>query len=168
MSRFIEEGEGIVYSIIENDMEEQSTEDEQESQDETTTMPTPHYTTVTGRVSCPPACLVEEMGEAALTAAEQNYYYALSKYQDEQEDGCGGIGIGSGITNTHELKVMRYDEAMAGLDKKEWEVSVQCKHDRMVKNEVWDVADKDNIPKGTDVIDSTWAINKKANGDYRA
>ena len=81
-SRFIEVGEGISEAsnqgnynnvdnpIIENDAEEQSTEDEQESQAETTAMPTTNYITASGRASQPPAHLIEEMGEAALTAAE--------------------------------------------------------------------------------------------------
>ena len=43
------------------------------------------------------------MGETALTAAEQNYYFALSEYL---EYGCVGAGIGSGIVNTNELKVI--------------------------------------------------------------
>ena len=38
----------------------------------------------------------------------------------------------------------------------------------MVKTEVWDVVDKNSIPKGADIIDSMWAMKKKANGDYRA
>ena len=81
----------------------------------------------------------------------------------------GNMGvIGSGILNTHELKVMSFHEAMASADKKEWEVSVQQEHDPMVRNQVWDVVDKNNILKGTNIIDSMWAMKKKANGDYRA
>ena len=38
----------------------------------------------------------------------------------------------------------------------------------MVKNEIWDVVDKNCIPKGADIVDSMWAMEKKANGDYRA
>ena len=114
MSRFIEVGEGIPEAsdqenynivdnpIIENDLEEQSREDDQESQEETTATPTTNYITASGRVSRPLACLIEEMGEAALTVAEQNYYFALSELNDEWEYGCVGAGIGSGITNTHE------------------------------------------------------------------
>ena len=52
------------------------------------------------------------MGETALTAAEQNYYFALSEFLDWGEYGCVGAGIGSGIQNTNELKVIGYDEAM--------------------------------------------------------
>ena len=36
------------------------------------------------------------------------------------------------------------------------------------QNEVWDVVDKNSIPKGADIIDSMWATKKKAHRDYRA
>ena len=52
------------------------------------------------------------MGETALIAAEQNYYFDLSEYLDWGEYGCVGAGIGSGILDTNELKVIGYDEAM--------------------------------------------------------
>ena len=65
--------------------------------------------TTSGRIGRRPARLIEEMGETALTAAEQNYYFALSEYF---EYGCVSAGIGSGILNTNELKVIGYDEAM--------------------------------------------------------
>ena len=66
------------------------------------------------------------MGEAALTAAEQNYYFALSEYL---EYGCVGAGIRSGIENTNELKVIGYDEAMQRKDKNEWLKSINEEHD---------------------------------------
>ena len=37
----------------------------------------------------------------------------------------------------------------------------------MIKNEVWEVVDKGSNAKDTDIIDSTWAMKKKADGDYR-
>ena len=91
----------------------------------------------------------------------------LAELNDEQEYGFISAGIGSGIKTTHELKVMSFNEPMAGPDKKGWEASVPCEHGRMVQNEVWDAVDKQNIPKGADIIDSMWAMKKKANGDYR-
>ena len=108
------------------------------------------------------------MGEAALTVAELDYYFALSELNDEHKHGCIGAGIGSGITTTHELKVMSFHEAMASPDKMHWEASVQHEHEWMIKNEEWEVVDKHNVPKDVDVIDSMWAMKKKANGDYRA
>ena len=62
------------------------------------------------------------MGETALTAAEQNYYFALSEYL---EYGCVGAGIGSGILNTYELNLIGYDEAMQRTDKEQWLNSIR-------------------------------------------
>ena len=73
------------------------------------------------------------------------------------------MGIGSGIENTNELKVLGFDEAMALPDKDNWKASVD-----MLKNGVWEVVDHHNIPKGANIIDSMWAMNKKANGEYHA
>ena len=44
-------------------------------------------------------------------------------------------GLGDGFSNTRELKVMKYKEAMKD-DPVNWEVSVKEEHDRMVKHEV--------------------------------
>ena len=87
---------------------------------------------------------------------------------EENEYGCIGVGIGSGIDNPNELKVLGFDEAMALPDKDNWQASVDCEHERMLKNGVWEVVDCPNISKGANVIDSTWAMNKKANGEYHA
>ena len=38
----------------------------------------------------------------------------------------------------------------------------------MMKNKVWMVVKKKDIPKNAYIIDSTWAMKKKANGQYRA
>ena len=126
---------------------------------------TTNTVTTSGRISRQPARLIEEMGETALTAAEQNYYFALSEYL---EYGCVGAGIGSGIANTNELKVIGYDEAMQRKDKNEWMNSINEEHARMLKNKVWMVVKKKDVPKNADIIDSTWAMKKKANGQYRA
>ena len=60
------------------------------------------------------------MGETALTAAEQNYYFALTEYLDWGEYGCVSASFGSGIQNTNELKVIGCDEAMQRKDRKQW------------------------------------------------
>ena len=72
------------------------------------------------------------MGETALTAAEQNYYFALSEYLGWGEYGCVGAGIGSGILNINELKVIGYNEAMQRKDRKQWLNSINEEHDRMI------------------------------------
>ena len=53
-------------------------------------------------------------------------------------------------------------------DKKEWEKSINKEHDRMIKNQVWTVVKKKDVLKNADIIDSTWAMKKKANGQYHA
>ena len=108
------------------------------------------------------------MGETALTAAEQNYYFALSEYLDWGEYGCVSAGIGSGILNTNELKVIGYDEAMQRKDRKQWLKSINEEYDRMIKNKVWTVIKKKDVLKNADIIDSTWAMKKKANGQHCA
>ena len=45
------------------------------------------------------------------------FYFALTELLNKQEYGCVGTGIGSGIDNTNELKVLGYDEAMAITNK---------------------------------------------------
>ena len=109
------------------------------------------------------------MGEVALMAAKQNYYFALQELCDEiDEYGCVGAGISMGINNTHELKVLDYDGAMASNDSDKWEESVAQEHERMVKNKVWKFVRLEDVPEDVDIINSTWAMKKKANGDYRS
>jgi hypothetical protein len=45
---------------------------------------------------------------------------------------------------------------------------VEEEHQRMVKHKVWEPVSKDELPAGTEVLTSTWAMKKKANGKYRA
>ena len=76
------------------------------------------------------------------------------------------MGIGSGIDNTNEPKVLGYEEAMATANKANWEASVDHEHECMLKNDVWEVVNSDKVPPGADIIDSMWAMKKKANGEY--
>ena len=43
-------------------------------------------------------------------------YFALGELLEENELGCIGMGIESGIDNTNELKVLGFNEAMAFPD----------------------------------------------------
>ena len=65
--------------------------------------PTSSTTTVSGWVSKPLEHLINEIREAPFTATERNYYFALGELLEENECGCIGMGIGSGIDNTNEL-----------------------------------------------------------------
>jgi hypothetical protein len=78
-----------------------------------------------------------------------------------------GAGIGGGFKNTMELKPMKYKEAINGPDRKAWEKEIENEHARMVKNDAWEPVKKSLLPKGTKVIDSTWACKKKSTRKLR-
>ena len=84
---------------------------------------------------------------------------------EEPEYGCMGAGIGSGIENTNELKVLGYEEAMASpikmLGKHQLiESMITCS-----KN-IWEVVKDNKVPHGADIIDLMCTMKKKANGEY--
>ena len=105
-----------------------------------------------GQVSKPPAQFIEEIVEAALTAAEQKYYFALGELLEENKFGFIGMGIGSHIENANELKVLGFEEAMDSVDKDDWKASIDCKRECMLKNGVWKVVECHNAPQGADII----------------
>ena len=101
-----------------------------------------HVTTRSGRVSRPPQLL--EAGGAKLLPAELNYYAALAAANcgEIQAANCGemqavGAGIGGGFEHTSELKVMKYEEALASPDKEGWKAEIKNEHRRMQKHGVW-------------------------------
>jgi len=115
--------------------------------------------------------------EIKLTEAECNFYKAMATFAepkyDEREFTLGelafvGAGLGGGFEDTHELHVMKYDEAMASDDAGKWQEAVKEEYDRMVKHGVFEAVPPDKIPDGAKVLTSTWAMKKKANGTYRA
>ena len=64
--------------------------------------------------------------------------------------------------------MLDYDGAMASNDSNKWEESVAQEHEQMVKNKVWKFMRFKDVPKDVDIIDSTQAMKKKSNGEYRA
>jgi hypothetical protein len=78
-----------------------------------------------------------------------------------------GIGIGGGFVNTEELHVMNYNEAIQS-EKEKWDIAVKEEHDRMEDNNVFQPVPIDEIPEGTKIMTSAWAMKKKSNGTYRA
>ena len=174
-STSMEDGEGHSNN---DDQTEQSNNDEQEStQDDAVGAPLqPNETTTTssGRAVQRPAWMDEyEMG---MTAAETKYYEAMKELgcctndpeQQKHELGLVGTGLGEGIANTRELKVLSYDEAMERPDKAKWDESVGEEHQRMEDNGIFEAIPIPQVPVNADVIDSTWAMKKKASGVYHA
>jgi hypothetical protein len=116
---------------------------------------TTHYDPMTGRT----------IGAEATALA--NYYQCLKDMDGEMEFTNVGAGIGGGFENTMELKPMKYEEAINGPDRKAREKEIENEHERMVKNDAWEPVKKSLLPKGTKLIDSTWACKKKSTGKLR-
>ena len=78
-----------------------------------------------------------------------------------------GAGVGGGFENTKELRVMKYDKAVNGPDQVAWKAEVKKEHQQMVSNVVFEAFKMADLPKGTKVIDTTWAMKKKSSGTLR-
>ena len=78
-----------------------------------------------------------------------------------------GAGLGGGSTNTNELKVVRYREAVNGPAGESWKKEIVDEHNRMLKNKVFEAVDKESVPSGTKIIDRMWTCNLKSNGMKR-
>ena len=99
--RFVEVGEGVIEDqsspiqhgeennpVLTNDEAEENVRDRnadgnsvQHEDENNKNYNTVGTVTTSGRISRQPGRLIEEMGETALTAAEQNYYFALSEFR---------------------------------------------------------------------------------------
>lgn len=120
--------------------------------------------TRSGRSVNPPKKYLDEIGGVHLTPAEEHFYQKMF----DGEIACVGAGIGGGFNHTSELHVMKYDQAMASPDRDEWNKAVEAEHENLKHYNVFKPVLKSELPKGTKVIKSTWAMKKKANGKYKA
>jgi hypothetical protein len=77
-----------------------------------------------------------------------------------------GAGIGGGFTNTLELKVMKYHEAINGPDGKAWK-EVRKEHQRMINNVMLAPVKISELPKGIKLIHTTWAMKKNSSETLR-
>ena len=64
------------------------------------------------------------------------------------------------FSNTNELKVMKYKEAMTSPEAKGWKEAVFGEHDRMVQHKVWKQVKRKDVPAGAKVITSIWTMKK--------
>ncbi len=110
---------------------------------------------------------IEEMNAIAsdyqikFSKSEEHYNEAMLKIGTLQSEfGCAGAGLGGGFINTSELHVMKYNQAMATPEAKQWEESVEQEHKRMTDYNVWKAVLRSTIPEGAKVLTSTWAIKK--------
>lgn len=130
-------------------------------------------TTRSGRTVHAAPRLIEECGQVAndMWAGELNFSRAeLGFYSriNQDEFGLVGAALGGGFMSTTELHPMKYKEAMAGPDKAMWEKAVEEEYERMVKLNVFEAIPESEVPEGTKILTSTWAMKKKSNGTFRA
>eukprot|EP00956_Cyclotella_meneghiniana_P045257 scaffold361015_cov103-Cyclotella_meneghiniana.AAC.2 len=78
-----------------------------------------------------------------------------------------GVGVGGGFDHTDELKVMNYLHAMKSPDREAWKDEIKNKYDRFQKYKVFKVIPRSEVPKGTKILSTTWAMKKKSNGKLR-
>jgi hypothetical protein len=78
-----------------------------------------------------------------------------------------GAGIGGGFTNTNELRVMGYHEAINGPDGEKWKEEVRTEHGRMVQSGVFKRVKRSKLPSDVKVINTVWAMKKKSSGKLR-
>jgi hypothetical protein len=148
--------------------------------------------TRSGRTIRPPERLIQEIGafaaqgatsaanyEIALTAAEIQYYDTMKELgENAGEYGCvsAGLteyghvraGLGGGFENTQELHVMKYKEAMRTPDKPKWVKGVNQEHERFKKHKCFKAVPRAEVPSGSKILTSAWAMKKKASGFFRA
>ncbi len=62
---------------------------------------------------------------------------------------------------------MDYKEAVSGPDGENWKDEVENEYQRMLANKVFEVVLQKDLPPGTKLIDSVWAMKKKSNGTLR-
>jgi hypothetical protein len=154
------EGENNANKVVK---EQDETEDDDDEAIETGTE---SGVTRSGRVITKPTRLIEEMGALAsndigLSSAEEKYYDTMWKMS---EMAFVGAGIGGGFVDTNELHVMKYKQAMASKDALKWEVAVEEEHECMLMHKVREPVPIEELPEGSKVLTSTWAMKKKGTG----
>ena len=107
--------------------------------------------------------------EIKLSNAEIYFYCQMEVLAEHSgELACFGMGVGGGFEDTHELHVMKYNEVTATHEKEGWKISTDKEHDCMVKRKVWKAIPPTEAPMDAKIIDSTWAMKKKAMGQLCA
>ena len=117
--------------------------------------------------------------DTGLNEATMNYFASLVELEEKELLGIlaienqfmeyvnVGAGVGGGFKNTNELKPMKYEQAINGPDGEAWKIEIDNEHDRMVKNGVFEVVERNYLPAKTRPIDSIWVCKKKSNGTLR-
>ncbi len=79
-----------------------------------------------------------------------------------------GAELGVGLENTHESHTKKDKQAVKAMDKPDWVKSVNEAHGMFKKQKCFEAVPRAEVPFGSKILTSTWAMKKKANGTYRA
>jgi hypothetical protein len=96
--------------------------------------------------------------ETKLTAAEENYYQAMSEFgfscvdHDGVEMAMVGAGIGGGFLNTNKPHTIKFHDAKASPDKDEWLKAVDDQYQNLQENGVFEVTATCDVPKEAKVL----------------
>ena len=71
-------------------------------------------------------------------------------------------------SNSKELNMLTYKQAMKTVNQSEWLKAIKVEHDKMKKYNVFKIVHQNNMPKNKKMIDYTWAMKKKSNRVYLA
>ena len=69
-----------------------------------------------------------------------------------------GAGLGGGFSNTSELKVMNYKEAMRSPEKEQWIKEIGNEKRRFDKFGAVTPVPRSSVPVGSKIMTSTWAM----------
>ena len=61
-----------------------------------------------------------------------------------------------------------YQEALTGPDKTEWKISMDKEHSQLIENGTWMLVPRDQVPKGSRIIQCKWVFKTKADGTKKS
>jgi hypothetical protein len=94
---------------------------------------------------------------------DENEVKVLQEFNDSLSEYLNiGAGIGGGFTNTNELQLMGYHEAINGPDGEKWKEEVRIEHGRMVQSGVFKRVKRSKLPSDVKVINTVWVMKRRA------
>ena len=73
---------------------------------------------------------------------------------DEEEFCVVGAGIGGGFEHTAELKMLKLDEAVNSVNKKNWYQTIEEEYERFEENKCFEEVSVNKVKPGTKIITS--------------